>query len=64
MAPSYFFRQSVIATTTLQKQKTDSAIHVNKLSNLRTSVSAVLLLISLATVVDLAEAITQQLKQG
>ena len=46
------------------KQKTDGNAHADKPSNLKTGVSAVLLLISLAMVVGLAEALSPAIEAG
>ena len=46
------------------KQKTDSAVHADKPSNLKTTVSAFLLLLSLIVVVGLAEALSPAIEAG
>jgi Ca2+:H+ antiporter len=55
----YLSRQSVIAITIFpnQNKKTDSDIHADEPSNLKTTVSVFLLLLSLVVVVGLAEAL-------
>jgi Ca2+:H+ antiporter len=47
-----------------EKQKTDSGAHADKPSNLKTSVSVLLLLISLVIVVGLAEALNPAIEAG
>lgn len=47
-----------------EKQKTDSGAHADKPSNLKTSISVLLLLISLGVVVGLAEALNPAIEAG